>query len=125
MNAFEPGSSEVSWVPVGSCDEVPPREGRLVHVRGRSLAIFNLGTVFTALDNRCPHKGGPLSDGIVAGAVVVCPLHAWKVNANTGAVERPCESGLRVKTYPTRIERGRLYVAVPSVPIAAPEVRTA
>ena len=49
------------------------------------IAIFNLGDRFVAVDNRCPHQGGPLCDGIVAGDSVVCPLHAWKVNLDTGA----------------------------------------
>jgi nitrite reductase (NADH) small subunit len=58
----------------------------------REIAIFNLGDRFLAVDNRCPHKGGPLSDGIVSGATVVCPLHAWKVNLETGSVLNTPES---------------------------------
>ena len=70
-------------VRVNSCD-IPPREGRALILGGREIAIFNLGTRFLAIDNRCPHKGGPLSDGIVSANTVVCPLHAWKINLETG-----------------------------------------
>ena len=53
-------------------------------VGNREIAIFNLGDRFLAVDNRCPHKGGPLADGIVSGTTVVCPLHAWKMSLETG-----------------------------------------
>src|SRR2546425_5451497 len=81
--------NEYRWVRVTPCDSIPPREGREVVIGGRHIAVFNLGGRFFATDNRCPHKGGPLCDGIVTGAAVVCPLHAWKINLATGRVERP------------------------------------
>jgi nitrite reductase (NADH) small subunit len=72
-----------------------------------------MGDRFLAVDNRCPHRGGPLCDGIVAGRAVVCPLHAWKVELDTGAVERPAEAAACVRTYATRIERGVVLLEVP------------
>ena len=97
--------SEGRWVRVTACDNIPPREGRAAMVGDREIALFNLGDRFLAIDNRCPHRGGPLGDGIVTGAAVVCPLHAWKVNLETGAVERPATSaGTCVRAYATRIE---------------------
>ena len=103
------------WIRVTPCDSIPPREGRAAVVAGRELAIFNLGDRFLAVANRCPHQGGPLCDGIVTGASVVCPLHAWKVNLKTGAVERPASAAadVCVTTYPTRVEAGVLLVEVP------------
>jgi transcriptional regulator with XRE-family HTH domain len=71
-------------------------EGDLLH-----LAIHS-----PAVDNRCPHRGGPPSDGIVAGHAVVCPLHAWKVCLETGAVERPANATACLRTYATRVEAG-------------------
>jgi nitrite reductase (NADH) small subunit len=98
--------SERRWVRVTACDNIPPREGRVAIMEDREIALFNLGDRFFAIDNRCPHQGGPLSDGIVTGASVVCPLHAWKVNLQTGAVERPAPTaaGTCVRVYATRIE---------------------
>lgn len=102
-----------TWVRVASCDSVPLREGRAVRVAGRELAIFNLGDRFLAIDNRCPHKGGPLGDGIVAGASVVCPLHGWKVGLASGQVERPAGHQACVAAYPVRIAGGAVIVGLP------------
>ena len=81
----------------------------------REIALFNLGSSFLATDNQCPHQGGPLCDGIVAGSSVVCPLHAWKVNLETGQVERPSHGKDHcVTTYPTRIEDGVVLIELPA-----------
>ena len=106
--------SDRLWVRVTSPENIPPREGRAVSIAGREIAIFNLGDRFLAIDNRCPHKGGPLSDGIVTGTSVVCPLHAWKIGLVDGHVERPAASADQgVTTYPTRVEAGVVVVGVP------------
>jgi nitrite reductase [NAD(P)H] small subunit len=79
----------------------------------RELAIFNLGDTFLATDNRCPHKAGPLCDGIVTGRSVVCPLHAWKINLESGAIERPGSADhFAVQTYPVRIDDGMVTVCL-------------
>jgi nitrite reductase (NADH) small subunit len=104
--------SHTRWFRIVPCDSIPPREGRAVLVGGREIAIFNLGGRFLALENRCPHQGGPLCDGIVAGDTVVCPLHAWKVRLETGEVERPAATGSCVQTYPVRVEEGIVLIAM-------------
>ena len=81
------------WIRITACANLPLREGRAVRLGDRDIALFNLGDRVLALDNRCPHRGGPLADGIVTGASVVCPLHAWKVNLEEGCIERPSGSG--------------------------------
>ena len=101
------------WVRVTPCESIPLREGRVVTLAGRSIAIFNLGDRFLATDNECPHQAGPLCDGIVAGDTVVCPLHAWKVRLDTGAVERPAARDECVRTYPTRTEAGIVMLELP------------
>jgi len=111
------------WIRITSCDDVPLREGRAVQVAGRDIAIFNLGDRFVATDNRCPHKGGPLCDGIVTGSSVVCPLHAWKISLVDGRVERPGGFGdLAVETYPVRVDRGVLVVGLPAPTAPGPRV---
>ena len=102
------------WIRITACANIPPREGRAALVGDRELAIFNLGGRFLAVDNRCPHRGGPLSDGIIAGVAVVCPLHAWKVCLEDGAVERPANQGACVRTYATRVEGDVVLVELPS-----------
>ena len=106
--------SDSRWIRVTTTDSIPPREGRPIRLAGRELAIFNLGDRFVAIDDRCPHQGGPLSDGIVSGCAVVCPLHAWKVRLDTGAVDRPGSTDACVTAYETRVEDGIVLVQLPT-----------
>jgi nitrite reductase (NADH) small subunit len=108
--------SERRWIRVAARDSVPPREGRAALVGDREIALFNLGDRFVAVDNRCPHRGGPLADGIVAGTAVVCPLHAWKVCLEDGGVRRPADTPACVQTYPTRVDADVVWIEVP-VPV--------
>jgi nitrite reductase (NADH) small subunit len=106
--------TEYQWVRIGSCSSVPLREGRAVCVADREIALFNLGDRFLAVDNACPHRGGPLADGIVSGESVVCPLHAWKIDLETGGVERPAASDAPcLTTYPVRVDAGMILLGVP------------
>src|SRR5690349_6853224 len=110
-------SEDEKWLRIATCESIPLREGRSVEVGGRSVAIFNLGDRFLAVDNRCPHKGGPLSEGIVSGTTVVCPLHAWKVDLECGAVKKPADMQVCVKTFRTRVEAGTVLLEVPTAEV--------
>ena len=105
--------SEHRWIRITAVDNVPLREGRAVSIGTREIAVFNLGDRVLATANRCPHRAGPLSDGIVTGAAVVCPLHAWKIDLESGEVQRPGDSGRCIETYPARVENGIIVVRVP------------
>ena len=107
--------SDDRWVRVTGVESIPRREGRAVTLGGHDLAIFNLGDRFLAIQNRCPHQGGPLADGIVSGATVVCPLHAWRVRLDTGHVDCPGGGEACVATYPTRVEDGIVLVHWPAI----------
>jgi nitrite reductase (NADH) small subunit len=102
------------WVRVATCEELPEREGRVVQLGEREIALFNLGDRVLATDNRCPHQQGPLCDGIVTGSSVVCPLHGWKVSLEDGCVQRPSGEAHQVRTYPTQIVDGVVAVQLPS-----------
>jgi nitrite reductase (NADH) small subunit len=102
----------MNWIRIASCDSIPPREGRAAVIGDKQIAIFNLGDRFLAVDNHCPHQSGPLCDGIVAGDTVVCPLHAWKVNLETGVVARPVDQHACVRTYETRVDEGVVSINV-------------
>lgn len=95
-----------AWIRIANCCDIPLREGRAVKVGNREIAIFNLGDRFLAVDNRCPHKGGPLADGIVSGTTVVCPLHAWKWSLENGKRANGPSMSSCVQTFPTRVENG-------------------
>ena len=103
------------WIRVTTIDSIPRREGRAVRLGELELAVFNLGDRYVTVENRCPHAGGPLADGIVSGCAVVCPLHAWRVRLDTGAVERPGGASACVQTYDTRVEGNVVLVQVPAV----------
>ena len=103
---------EPLWIAATPSEAIPRRHGRAVAVSGREIAVFNLGDRFLAVDNHCPHEGGRLCDGIVAVNAVVCPLHAWKVSLENGAVTCPAGLGTTVPTYPTRVEDGVVMVAL-------------
>ena len=102
----------MSWIRVTSVDSIPVREGRAIQLGGREIAIFNLADRFVAIDNECPHRGGPLCDGIVSGTTVVCPLHGWKISLETGLVNKP-DIPLCLQTYETRVDNGVIVVELP------------
>ena len=81
---------------------------------GHGVALFNVEGEIFALDNTCPHAGGPLGDGTLDGEVVECPWHGWKFNVRTGhRVKNPAEEW-RVPSYPVRVENGFIQVSGPS-----------
>lgn len=106
-------SSRGAWVRITGCANIPLREGRAVRLGEREIAIFNLGDRFLAIENRCPHQGGPLADGIVCGTSVVCPLHAWKIDLEDGTVQRPVDNRACVETFPTKLENGTILLKHP------------
>lgn len=101
----------MKWIRVTRVENIPLREGRSVRIGDDEIAIFNLGDRFVAVDNSCPHRGGPLCDGIVSGDTVVCPLHGWKISLDTGNVLKP-EVCVRVETYPVSVEDGVILVQI-------------
>ena len=105
------------WTDVGRVEDIPRRGARTVIVEGgEEIAVFRTGddAVF-ALINRCPHKGGPLSQGIVHGHSVACPLHNWNIALTTGQAQGP-DSGC-TPTIQVRVEDGRILISPPvSVP---------
>lgn len=101
------------WIRTARCEDIPLREARSVRLGGRDIAIFNLGDRFLAVDNRCPHKGGPLAEGIVSGAAVVCPLHTRKVCLETGNVLNAPDSSQCIETFRARVEDGVVLVELP------------
>lgn len=102
-----------AWIRVTPLQSIPLREGRAINLGGHEIAIFNLGDRALAIENRCPHRGGPLSEGMLSGGMVVCPLHAWKVCLSTGSVTKPSETAACVSTFKTCLEDGMIYVALP------------
>lgn len=99
------------WVAVGTESDIPLQGARVVRTPAGEVAVFRTapGCVL-ATGNTCPHKGGPLSEGIVHGEFVTCPLHNWVINLRTGLAEG-ADSGC-VPTIPARIENGQVLLDV-------------
>ena len=102
-----------TWTRITAAANIPPREGRAVTVGDNEIAIFNLDGKYLTIDNACPHKGGPLCDGIVSGTSVVCPLHGRRFDLDTGVAVRASEP-MCVATYATRVEDGVVLVDLAS-----------
>jgi nitrite reductase (NADH) small subunit len=100
------------WIEIGELADIPRRGARRVRGVGVGLpvAVFRTAEdrVFALVD-RCPHKAGPLSEGIVQGCAVACPLHGWVIDVESGEAEAPDEG--RVPTVPVKIEGGRILLA--------------
>ena len=90
--------------------DVPERGGLALEGQGKRLAIFRHAGSFYALDDTCPHRGGPLHEGEVEGGVVACPWHQWRFCLDTGA--SPVNPLSRVNTYPTRVEGEDVFVEI-------------
>ena len=103
--------AERKWTRITRTENVPPYEGRPIRVGDLDLAIFNLNGRFMTIENECPHKGGPLCDGLISGTTVVCPLHGWRFDLETGLAVRASLPAC-VTTYPTRVEDGIVLVAL-------------
>jgi len=96
-------------VKVGSVKDIPPGFGKLVEAEGKRIAVFNVGGTFYAIDDTCPHQGGPLSEGELEGEVVTCPWHGSTFNVTTGAVlTPPARAG--VSRYPVQDAGGVLSI---------------
>jgi nitrite reductase (NADH) small subunit len=93
---------------LGLAGDVPLLEGRSVRVDGRRIAVFRTADGFRAIDHECPHAGGPLSDGIVAGGCVTCPLHNLRFDLATG---ESTDGAHRVQTYEVLERDGALWLA--------------
>jgi nitrite reductase/ring-hydroxylating ferredoxin subunit len=120
---------------VAKVSEVPPGGRKLVTVRGRPIAIFNLGGTFYGLLNRCPHQGGSLCDGILtgliesdepgtyrysrAGEIIRCPWHGWEFDIRTG--QSWCEpEKIQVRNYKVEVTPGQRVIQGPYVAETVP-----
>lgn len=90
-------------------EDLPVQIGKEVRIKDISIALFRLSNGdIHAVENRCPHKNGPLTEGIVSGEFVFCPLHDWKISLITGEVQKP-DDGC-IQTYEVEVIDGDIYI---------------
>jgi len=105
MKANEP------WVYLCTVEDIPRLGSRVVERSGGNIAVFRTGDdrVFALLD-RCPHKAGPLSQGIVHGETVTCPLHSWNIDLSSGEAKAP-DTGC-ARRFPVKVEGGEVFLGL-------------
>lgn len=108
----------MSWIDIGTLNDIPLRGSRIVKTVGGCVAIFRTAeTEVFATSNTCPHKQGPLSEGIVHDKKVTCPLHNWIFSLETGKAQGADQG--QIATYPVKIEDGRLLLDIDMVNASA------
>lgn len=111
------------WKAICRIDDIPVLGSRRVaRSQGMDVAVFrnDQDQVFALLD-RCPHKGGPLSQGIVFGASVACPLHNWTIDLDTGCAKAPDEG--RTQAFAVKVENGLVHLDVEELTTLALDVK--
>jgi nitrite reductase (NADH) small subunit len=103
MNALTKMELMKSWIKVGTIDDIPPLGARVLPSVHGNIAVFrNAENEVFALLDKCPHKDGPLSQGIVFGRHVACPLHNWNIGLADGQAVAPDEGCVR--RFPVKLD---------------------
>lgn len=92
------------WIPAAATTEITEGCGKVVSIGDKQLAVFHCNGAFYAIDNTCPHRGGPLGEGDIEGTVVTCPWHGWQFDVVSG--ESPVNPAVQVKKYPIKLDGG-------------------
>ena len=100
-----------NWIEVGTISDIPQLGSRVVRTSQGDIAVFRTAEdeVF-ALRDKCPHKGGPLSQGIVHGKRVACPLHDWKIHLDSGEAVAPDEGC--AASYPVKLDGEKVMLSL-------------
>lgn len=107
-----------TWIDIGQLDDIPRRGARCIKAGGTAIAVFrSADNRVYALEDKCPHRNGPLSQGIVHDGCVTCPLHNWVVSLETGAAQGADEGATRI--FPVKVNGGRILLGIGLVGSAA------
>ncbi len=111
MSAVMKPATAVTWTRICRVDEIPQLGARVVKSAHGNIAVFRNGEdeVFALLD-KCPHKGGPLSQGIVFGRKVACPLHGWNIGLDDGAAVAPDHGCTR--SFAVKLVDGAVFIGL-------------
>ncbi|MBS7699975.1 MULTISPECIES: nitrite reductase small subunit NirD [unclassified Chelatococcus] len=108
----------MNWFEIGSIDDIPLRGARCVTTpQGRIAVVRTADDRIFAIDDHCPHRRGPLSEGIVHGTSITCPLHNWVFSLETGKAQGADEGAVR--TLPVQVAEGRILLGLDLALIAA------
>ncbi|EAU41641.1 hypothetical protein FP2506_14449 [Fulvimarina pelagi HTCC2506] len=112
------------WIGIGRIEDIPQLGARRIEAGYMTIGLFRTaGDEVFAIEDKCPHKGGPLSQGIVHDGCVTCPLHNMVISLTTGETQGPDEG--TVRTFRTRIQDGEIQLSGEDLAAAANAVRAA
>jgi nitrite reductase (NADH) small subunit len=97
-----------NWIQIAAISECPPGSALELIAGERVIALFNIEGEFYALDGICPHQGGPLGEGSLAGCIVTCPWHGWQFDVRDG--QNQLNARIRQPTLPVRIDGDAVLV---------------
>ena len=106
----QPMASEKKFYQVATVADLPPQSGKTVSAGNQEIALFNLGGTFYAINDLCPHRGASLGEGFLDGGRVLCPLHCFDFDLQTGRCGIVPE--LKVSTYEVKVEGEEIFVLV-------------
>jgi nitrite reductase (NADH) small subunit len=99
------------WVSVAQVEEIREGTGKELLAGDRIVAVYRVGDQFHALDGICPHAGGPLGEGCLAGPIVTCPWHGWQFDVTTG--KNSLNPKITHGTFPVKVEGDQILVEIP------------
>ena len=112
------------WIGIGRLEDIPPLGARRIEAGFMKIGLFRTaGDAVFAVEDKCPHKGGPLSQGIVHDGCVTCPLHNMVISLKTGELTGPDEGAVR--TFRTRLKDGEIQLSGEDLAAAANAARAA
>ena len=100
----------MGFVEVTKVKDLKEGQAKVASAGGKDVALFNVDGKFHACENTCPHKGGPLGEGMLDGDVVTCPWHGWRFNVKTGV--SPVNPAAKINTLKTKVEGDKVLVEV-------------
>ena len=99
------------FIKLATESELPPTdEAKEFPCGDKTICVANVNGTYSAMDNVCLHRGGPLGQGMIEGGKVVCPWHGWAWDPRTGAAEQDLK--LKVAVYPVKIENGNVMIEI-------------
>jgi len=111
QSAMNINDNSDNWLNVGPLDQIPRQGARVIKTSQGDIAVFRtIDDEVFALRDKCPHKGGPLSQGIVHGKRVACPMHDWKIHLDSGQAVAPDEGC--AASFPVKLEGGVVYLSL-------------
>ena len=96
------------WHKAAKVLDIAEGASQIVQISDQAVALFHIQGEFYAIQNTCPHRGGPLAEGYVDGTTVTCPWHAWQFDVKSG--ECHTMKGTKQKIYKTKVEKDEVYV---------------